>query len=467
MLNLQSYQPRIDHISVPEKPQTASTRVQKSTLADLVTRFIARVNHGQVAGLMLMHVDLRDRIATSFGREYTRQFCRAYVEKLRRYLPEGTIVIRLTGRRIAIAIARDTVSEITDTALSIVDRVEPRIQLGEDKFTVDISMGLAMYPTHADDGETLVRRTELTLQRAVDAGLPLEIYETGASGFQRALWKFETELKEAIRDDQLEVHYQPQYSLAERRVIGAEALVRWRNQSGDLIPAAEFVPAAERSGAITPLTWLVFEQVAKAAARLEIASRPFSVSINVPAQVLTEPEFFERLSVVRAELMRHQLSLVVELTEDSLMQTDRASLDVLGKIRSSGVGLSIDDFGKGYSSLNYLRQIPATELKIDREFVRAVAIDEKDKHIVKTAIELAKAFEMHSTAEGVDSLEVLDVLADMNCDVMQGYFIGRPMALEALDRWFRGNTISRLERSIASRHKRREGTNMGHLAAKR
>lgn len=424
-----------------------------------------RLKPDQVAGLLIIHVDLHNRIATSFGREYTRAFCKGYVEKLRNFLPKGTIVMRLTGRRIAIAIARESVSQIVDTATSIVDRVEPRIQLGEDKFTVDISMGVAMYPTHAEDGETLVRRTELTLQHAVDSGLTFEIYETGASGFQKALWKFETELKEAIRDGLLEVHYQPQYSLNERRVIGAEALVRWRNQAGDLIPASEFVPAAERSGAITQLTWLVFDEVAKAASQLEVAPRPFSLSVNVPAQVLAEGEFFERLARTRGELAKQKLSLVVELTEDSLMETDRASLDVLGKIRETGVGLAIDDFGKGYSSLNYLRQIPATELKVDREFVRAISVEEKDKHIVKTAVDLAKAFDMQSTAEGVDSLEVLDQLADLNCDIVQGFFIGRPMALEALDRWFRGNTISRLERSIASRHQRRARNNLGHLAS--
>ncbi|MGD2167355.1 MAG: EAL domain-containing protein, partial [Gammaproteobacteria bacterium] len=239
-----------------EDSQFESTRVKDSSLGDLVDRFVQRMEPGRVAGLMLIRVDLHDRIATSFGREYTREFCRAYVAKLRKYLPEGAIVLRLTGRRIAIAIARESVSEIIDVATSVVDRVEPRIQLGADKFTVDISMGVAMYPTHAEDGVSLVRRCELTLQHAVDSGLTFEIYETGASGFQKALWKFETELKEAIRDGLLEVHLQPQYSLAERRVIGAEALVRWRNQSGDLIAASEFVPAADRSGAITPLTWL-------------------------------------------------------------------------------------------------------------------------------------------------------------------------------------------------------------------
>ena len=447
------------------KSPSAVNRVKATSLGELVQRFINRVEPGQVAGLMLMHLDLHNRIGTSFGSEYTREFCKAYVGKLRSYLREGTIIMRLSGRRIAILIARNSISEVVDTATSIVERVEPRIQLGEDRFNVDISMGAAMYPTHAEDGESLVRRTELTLQHAVESGLTFEIYETGASGFQKALWKFETELKEAIHNELLEVHYQPQYSLSERRVTGAEALVRWRNQAGDLIPAAEFVPAAERSGAITPLTWLVFEEVAKIASKLEIAPRPFSISINVPAQVLIESEFFERLAKTRVELMRHQLSLIVELTEDSLMQTDAASLDVLEKNRRSGVGLAIDDFGKGYSSLNYLRQIPATELKVDREFVRAIAVDEKDEHIVKTAIELASAFDMQSTAEGVDSLEVLDKLAELNCSVVQGYFIGRPIALEALDRWFRSTALSRLERSIASRHKRTGGHTLGHLGA--
>ena len=439
----------------------------KSSLADVIGRFVGLVQPGQVGGLLLIKLDLHNRIGTSFGRVYTRKFCKGYAQKLRRFLPKGTIVLRLSGRRMAIAIVRPTVTGIVDVARSIMDRVEPRIQLGTEKFTVDVHMGVTLYPTHAEDAETLLRRAELTLQQAVDSGVSMELYEPGASGFQKALWKFETDLKEAIRDGNLEVHLQPKYSLTERRVVGAEALVRWRNQSGDLVPAAEFVPAAERSGAITPLTWVVFDEVAMAAAQMENVPRPFVISVNVPAQVLADKEFFERLAKTRVELMRHQLSLVVELTEDSLMQTDSASLDVLKKIRKNGVGLAIDDFGKGYSSLNYLRQIPANELKVDRDFVRAVSVDEKDKHIVKTAIELAQAFKMQSTAEGVDSLEVLYELAAMKCDVVQGYFIARPMRVEALERWFGSDALSRLERSIVNRRRTADEPNLGHLAARR
>ena len=441
--------------------------IQNSSLEEIVARFVGLVNAGKVGGMLLIKLDIHDRIGTSFGRVYTQRFCRKYAEKLRRFLPKGAIVLRLSSRRIAVGIVRSSVTEVIDVASSIMDRVEPRIQLGTEKFTVDASMGVALYPTHAEDADSLLRRAELALQHAIDAGLSFQIYEPGASGFQKALWRFETELKQAIRDGHLEVHYQPKYSLIERRLIGAEALVRWRNQSGDLMPASEFVPAAERSGAITDLTWLVFDEVVKAAARLEFAPRPFSISINVPAQVLVDVEFFERLAQTRHQLMRHHVSLVVELTEDSLMKTDAASLDVLLKIRSNAVGLAIDDFGKGYSSLNYLRQIPATELKIDQDFVRTIVNNEKDKHIVQTAVELADAFDMQSTAEGVDSLEVLDALVVMKCAIVQGYYVGRPMTIEALERWYRGNALKRLERAIADRSQRLRGHNLGHLASRR
>jgi EAL domain-containing protein (putative c-di-GMP-specific phosphodiesterase class I) len=321
------------------------------------------------------------------------------------------------------------------------------MQIATEKFSIDVQMGIALYPTHAEDGDTLFRRAELALKQAKESGLRFEVYEPDSSGFQKALWKFETELKQAIRFGQLEVYFQPKYSLEQGRVCGAEALVRWRNQIGQLLPAADFIPAAERSGAIVPLTWLVMEQVTKLASSFSAAPRPFSIAVNVPAQALADREFFQRLATVKIELERHQISLIIELTEDSLMQTDSASLEVLNRIRERGVGLAIDDFGKGYSSLNYLRQIPATELKIDREFIRAVALNEKDRHIVKTAIELANAFDMQSVAEGVDSDECVYVLKQLGCSSIQGYFLARPMGVKALQEWFRTKTFDYLHRA--------------------
>lgn len=406
-------------------------------------RMMRKVPEGQVLGLFLMQVDQNSRIATSFGRKYTRRFCRMYASRLRKYLPKGAVVIEMPERRFGIALIRSSVPDVVDTGRALMDKVEPRLQIGSEKFSVDVRMGIALYPTHCDDGESLFRRGELALRQAQESQIPMEIYEPDASSFQKALWMFETELKQAINQGILEVYYQPKYEISERRVCGAEALVRWKTQQGRMMPAAEFVPAAERSGAIIPLTWLVFDQVMNSASKFEGLPRPFSISINVPPQALIEPQFFEKLTAVKIELARYDMSLVVELTEDGLMQTDSASIEVLERIRGLGVGLAIDDFGKGYSSLNYLRQIPASELKIDQEFVRSIALDEKDRHIVKTAIELAAAFSMDSVAEGVDNEEALQILEELGCKVIQGYFLARPMSMDALREWILGPAADR------------------------
>ena len=431
-------------------PQTSNQSphpAETSALATFLDKYLKRVPQSGLGGLLLIQVDQNNRIGTSFGRKYTRRFCQHYAAKLRAYLPKGSVIVELPERRFAIVVIRSMVTDVIDLGTSIIERIEPRMQIAAEKFSVDVQMGIALYPTHAEDGDTLFRRAELALKQAKESGLRFEVYEPDSSGFQKALWKFETELKQAIRFGQLEVYFQPKYSLEQGRVCGAEALVRWRNQIGQLLPAADFIPAAERSGAIVPLTWLVMEQVTKLASSFSAAPRPFSIAVNVPAQALADREFFQRLTTVKIELERHQISLVIELTEDSLMQTDSASLEVLNRIRERGVGLAIDDFGKGYSSLNYLRQIPATELKIDREFIRAVALNEKDRHIVKTAIELANAFDMQSVAEGVDSDECVYVLKQLGCSSIQGYFLARPMGVKALQEWFRTKTFDYLHRA--------------------
>jgi EAL domain-containing protein (putative c-di-GMP-specific phosphodiesterase class I) len=428
--------------------KTTRPSTEYGALMTFLDRFLTRVPEHHVAGIFLIQVDQHNRIGTSFDRTYVRRFCKQYASKLKTYLPKGTVIVQLPERRFAVALIRSSVIEAIEVGRSVIDRVEPRMQIGTEKFSVDVLMGAALAPTHGRDGESLARRAELALRQARENGTTFEVYEADASTHQRALWKFETELKQAIRNGQLEVHYQPKYSIKLERICGAEALVRWRDGEGRLMPAGEFVPAAERSGVIVPLTWAVFEQVTKEAYRLADVEKPFSLALNVPAQALADASFFARLKTIKIELARHDLGLIVELTEDGLLQTDAASLDVLHRIRNLGVGLAIDDFGKGYSSLNYLRQIPASELKIDMDFVVRMLRSDKDRHIVKTAIELANAFEMQSVAEGVDSEACIRVLAELGCDSAQGYFISRPKDIHALQEWLPTRILAMLRRAV-------------------
>jgi EAL domain-containing protein (putative c-di-GMP-specific phosphodiesterase class I) len=411
-------------------------------------RFLSIVPAGMSVGLFVMQLDKNNRIATSFGPEQS-ELCRAhYTQLLREFLPAKTPVIRLRGRLIAVMVVRPSAADVVTTARTLIERVEPRMSIGHDQFSIDVTMGVAIYPNHAVDGARLLRRAEFALESAKDADLNYDVYETDASTHLKALWRFESELKQAIADGAFEVHYQPQFAIAQNRMSAAEALVRWRNENGSLMPASEFIPAAQRSGSIVPLTWVVFDQVGRDVAHWRFIPRPFSISVNTPPQALGHSEFFPRLDRLKAALGEYRIKLTVELTEDGLMQTDCASLDTLNKIRELGVGLAIDDFGKGYSSLNYLRQIPATELKIDGQFVNSVAHDEKDRQIVKTAIELGDAFDMAVVAEGVDNAESLRVLAGLDCNVVQGFFIARPMNAEALAQWIRSKPFGHLQRVL-------------------
>jgi EAL domain-containing protein (putative c-di-GMP-specific phosphodiesterase class I) len=211
--------------------------------------------------------------------------------------------------------------------------------------------------------------------------------------------------------------------------------VRWRTETGNFVPASDFIPLAETNGAIVPLTWLVFDRIVAQLADWDSLPEPFSVAVNVSPQILTHAEFTPRVKGLAGALAERNLKLTIELTEDSLVQSDTSSLASIERLRKLGVELAIDDFGKGYSSLTYLKQIPAAEIKIDKRFIGTVALDETDKQIVKTVIALAHALGMRVVAEGVDSAEAVTTIAELQCDMAQGFFIGRPMRGDLFPEW--------------------------------
>lgn len=400
-----------------------------------VEQFLNQSSPNQLIGLLLGQLDAFNRISTTFGHEQSETFCADYSQRLRNVVPPGTPVIRLSERRFAVLLKTETMAEIMDVATQIADGQQPTLQVGEDVFLVDVTVGIAVHPTHADDAPSLFRRSELALKEAREHELTYEIYRPDATQQQAALWKFESELSEAVAQRKLEVYYQPKLSLQERRISGCEALARWHTESGRVISPEEFIPFAERTGTIIDITWLVFDEVAQSARTWGELERPFSIAVNVSPQVLEHRNFFERVGALKTELDELGLGLSLELTEDSLVESEDSLPRRLHKIRDMGIGLSIDDFGKGYSSLTYLKDIPANEVKVDRRFVSTISIDDKDQHIVKAIVELAGAFGMQVIAEGVDSEESLRMVGEIGCQLAQGFYIARPMRSDLLLSW--------------------------------
>jgi EAL domain-containing protein (putative c-di-GMP-specific phosphodiesterase class I)/ActR/RegA family two-component response regulator len=240
-------------------------------------------------------------------------------------------------------------------------------------------------------------------------------------------------LRSAFADDRLVVHFQPQVSLHSGNVVGVEALVRWQHADGALIPPAMFIGIAEAADLGQPLTWRVIEKVAPVAAALP----NISISINLPPVSLTDVTFPDRVMAHLADSGLAASRLHFEITETSVAREAVSALDILTRLRLKGFSLAIDDFGRGYSSLDQLRRLPFSELKIDRSFVSRMDQDAASRSIVEHCITLGHDLGMTVVAEGAETLGVWHELQRAGCDVVQGYAVLRPAPLDELTRWMR------------------------------
>lgn len=420
------------------KRDKAVSRERVSPSIRFIEQYLEQRPSGRLTGLLLGQVDSFNRISSTFGHEESATFCARYADGLRRSLPKGTPIIRLSERRFAVLLSPGSMAAVMDVAADITEQNQPQMQVGEDNLLVDVTLGISVYPTHADDGASLFRRAELALKSAREQELAYDLYRPDATRQQATLWKLESDLEKAIHSGDLEVYYQPKVHIDEGTVGGVEALVRWRTSSGSFVPPENFIPLAERSGSVVALTWLVFERVRQAVDGWMRFEKPFTVAINIAPQVLEHLEFYHRLKEFQEALSEFNICTAVELTEDSLLQSDESSLKNLERVRDLGVELAIDDFGKGYSSLTYLKQIPATEIKIDKKFIGTISHDETDRQIVKAVIDLSHALGMRVVAEGVDSRENMEAVSLLGCEMAQGFFIARPMRAEMVLDWMSG-----------------------------
>jgi EAL domain-containing protein (putative c-di-GMP-specific phosphodiesterase class I)/CHASE2 domain-containing sensor protein len=251
---------------------------------------------------------------------------------------------------------------------------------------------------------------------------------------ESASWRLSmlSQLDEAIDRGEVWVAYQPKLDLATRRIIGAEALARWTHPDKGPIAASEFVAAAEQHNRIGKLTDFVLEKAISAAAEINKRGVPFDVAVNLSARLLTDKGFTLRLS---ASLARHSLPahhLTLELTETAALAGSGEGLEMIGRLRDLGVNISIDDYGTGLSTLDYLKKIPANEIKIDQSVVKGIADNRSDRLMVQSTVGLAHSLGRKVVAEGVEHRDTLDLLVEMGCDIAQGFAVGRPMGLESL-----------------------------------
>jgi EAL domain-containing protein (putative c-di-GMP-specific phosphodiesterase class I) len=297
---------------------------------------------------------------------------------------------------------------------------------------IDLSISFGV---EIGSGRSLTNRLASALVAAEEAahdGLKWKFYDPEV--LEDASWKLSilSQLDSAVDKGEVWVAYQPKFDLKQRKIVGAEALARWTHPEKGPIAASEFVAAAEQHDRIGKLTDFVLEQAISAAAAVNRKHADFGVAVNLSARLLTDRSLVLRLG---AMLARHRLSpslLTLELTETAELAGSGAAFDMLASLRDMGVTIAIDDYGTGLSTLDYLKKIPASEIKIDQSFVKTMLDNRSDLVMVQSTIALAHSLGRKVVAEGVEHQNVLDALVDMGCDVAQGYIIGRPMSIDSL-----------------------------------
>ena len=296
-------------------------------------------------------------------------------------------------------------------------------------------MGTALYPQHGHDADTLVRQADVGMYEAKRSHAGHVIYSAERDPYSSERLGMVAALRHALESRHLVLHYQPKVDVQEHAVRGVEALVRWQDPERGMIPPGDFIPLAERTGLIRPITTFVLrEALAQVRAWLNDGLR-VPVAVNLSARSLLDTGFPDQVAQLLGEARVPAELLELEVTESMMLEDPKLSREVLSRLDAMGISLSVDDFGTGYSSLAQLRRLPVSELKIDRGFVSSMQSDDRDAFIVRSSIQLGQNLGLKIVAEGVEDMETIESLRRLGCDIVQGYAIMRPVPSSELTGW--------------------------------
>ncbi|MFP5245125.1 MAG: putative bifunctional diguanylate cyclase/phosphodiesterase, partial [Thermoanaerobaculia bacterium] len=391
---------------------------------------------GDDAVVMIMDLDRFKEINDTLGHHFGDELLNEIGRRLALTLRESDTVSRLGGDEFAVTFYVREGSRATEVAQRIAAALDAPFILGGVSVDVDASMGIALYPLHATDAETLMKRADVAMYDAKKNHASYAIYEPGRDEHSLRRLAMLSELRHAIERDELVLHYQPKIDVRSERAAHAEALVRWRHPVHGLLTPDEFVPLAEQSGNIGMITKWVLRQAISDCGKWNAAGLGLTVAVNLSALDLFDAELPAYIGGLLSEIGLSPSKLVLELTESAVMKDPAYALRILRDLKHRGVTLAIDDYGTGYSSLAHLKRLPVDELKIDKSFVlnlRRSSTD--DLVIVRSTIELGHNMGLRVIAEGVENDEAWTILKDLGCDMAQGYFVSKPLPSAAFQKW--------------------------------
>ncbi|UCE76249.1 MAG: EAL domain-containing protein [Gammaproteobacteria bacterium] len=443
-----------------EKNVALEYQATHDTLTDLPNRAllfdrISRLQHtahgdGTTFALLLMDLDRFKEINDTLGHHFGDQLLQQVGNRIGQSLREGDTIARLGGDEFALLMPATRQAQPVRCAERVMQQLDDSFLIDNIPVQVKVSIGIAVFPEHGDSAESLLQHADVAMYKAKHSNTGYAIYDPSQDEHSVRRLTLMGELRSAIADRRLTVHYQPKIDLHTGLTTGVEALARWVHPELGFVPPDEFIPLAEQMGAIRDLTDCVFAQAMQESRQWSRRGQSLTVAVNLSTHCLQDSSLPERLAQLMRTVDFPASRLELEITESALMHDLDTARAILNKLNAMGLKLSIDDFGTGFSSLSYLTRLPVDALKIDKSFVIDMHNNEGNAAIVRSVIDMAHHMGLKVVAEGIETQEAVELLAGLGCDLAQGYFISRPLPGDQFETWLASSRSSSADEARAS-----------------
>jgi diguanylate cyclase (GGDEF)-like protein len=396
----------------------------------------AGIQEKRPVALLMMDLRRFKEVNDTLGHRCGDRLLQQVGARLRAAMFQSDMVARLGGDEFGILLPKmAAMGDIETVARKILNTLEAPFVIEDVPIVVETSLGAVIAPEHGTDADILLQHVDVAMYHAKETGASYALYDSTRDPHNPRRLALMAELRHAIEGNQLQLHYQPKIELATGRMIGAEALVRWQHPKTGMIPPDQFIGSAENTGLIKPLTDWVLTTGLHQCSNLLANGVMQHLAINISARSLHDLRFPNLIAKLLKAGGIPPEKLVLEVTESAFMVDLQRTVETLAVLSHMGILISIDDFGTGFSSLNYIKKLPVNEIKIDKSFVSDMTSNENDLAIVRSIIELGHNLGLKVVAEGVESKAILDSLAALGCDHCQGYYISYPLPHERFMAW--------------------------------
>lgn len=378
--------------------------------------------------------DINDTLGHHIGDLLLQQVCARLIRLVR---PSDTVA-RLGGDEFALLLPGADEVYARHVSQKVMLALNKLFEIGNHQLYVGGSLGIALYPQHGDDVPALIQHADVAMYQAKRSNSGCSVYDVQQDRHSVQRLELEKDLREAIENDTLELHYQPKVDLRSGAMIGVEALLRWTHPQHGPVPPNELIPMSEETGLIKPLTMWVLNAALYQCSEWRRAGMELNVAVNLSVWNLQDPSLVDSIRAALATWGVPAASMGLEITESGMMADPERALVTLNALDAMGIELAVDDYGTGFSSLAYLHRLPVDSLKIDKSFVMDMVANADNSTIVRSTIDLAHGLGVKVVAEGVETEQAYQQLRDMGCDTAQGYYIGRPKPAAAIARLFQG-----------------------------